>query len=319
MLAQIAANIGLIALGVAGLYFGAEFLVRGGANLASKLGLSSLIIGLTLVAYGTSAPELVVSLDSALSGQMDISVGNVVGSNICNIALILGLSSVICPLPVNGGLLRRDVPVMLIVSVLFSAVYICFRGIPRWCGAVFCIGIVIYTVMGIRASMGGTAEKDGEEKPSKQMGVLASILFAFAGLGILVAGSKAFVHGSVEIAKLLKVSEAVIGLTLVAVGTSLPELATSVVAAIRKECDIAIGNIVGSNIFNILFIMGSVGVISPFSGGESGISAVDLAMMIGTAFMLLPMMMTSKRISRGEGALLLSVYIAYTAWLIYKA
>ncbi len=312
------ASVGFVVLGIVGLYYGADFLVRGGSNLAARLGLPTLIIGLTLVAYGTSAPEFVVSLNAALNGKMDISIGNIVGSNICNVALILGLSAAICPLPVKDVLIRRDMPVMLAASVLFALVFFCFGGVPRCCGMLFFAGSVAYTVLGIKF-----AEKDESssmnEMSEQHMGVLASLWFIIIGMAALVAGSKSFVYGAVEIARTLGVSEAVIGLTLVAVGTSLPELATSIVAALKKECDIAVGNVVGSNIFNILFIMGATGSITSFSGFNSKVGVVDIAVFLGTSFLLLPMMSTSKRITRGEGAVLLLIYVSYTAWLICNA
>ncbi len=309
-----------LAIGSAALYYGAEWLVGGGSKTAKKLGISPLIIGLTLVAYGTSAPELVVSVDSALAGQGGISIGNVVGSNICNIALILGLCAVITPLTVNRAMLKSDVPVMALTAVAFCLIYWWQDGINRIGGAILFAGFVLYNakvIIGakkeaaLNRSVETATEEDGDkaEKP-----LYLYLLLAALGLVVLVLGSKAFLKGAIEIAKLTGLSETVIGLTIVAVGTSLPELATSVVAAIKGERDIAIGNVVGSNIFNILLIMGVAPLISPLTGAN--IQPMDLIALLATTFLLIPFMITGFRLNRVEGAVLLAMYGAYTAWLI---
>lgn len=309
-----------LAIGSAALYYGAEWLVGGGSKTAKKLGISPLIIGLTLVAYGTSAPELVVSVDSALAGQGGISIGNVVGSNICNIALILGLCAVITPLTVNRAMLKSDVPVMALTAVAFCLIYWWQDGIGRIGGAILFAGFVLYNakvIIGAKKeaalnhSVETATEEDGDkaEKP-----LYLYLLLAALGLVVLVLGSKAFLRGAVEIAKLTGLSETVIGLTIVAVGTSLPELATSVVAAIKGERDIAIGNVVGSNIFNILLIMGVAPLITPLTGAN--IQPMDLIALLATTFLLIPFMITGFRLNRVEGAVLLAMYGAYTAWLI---
>lgn len=309
-----------LAIGSAALYYGAEWLVGGGSKTAKKLGISPLIIGLTLVAYGTSAPELVVSVDSALAGQGGISIGNVVGSNICNIALILGLCAVITPLTVNRAMLKSDVPVMALTAVAFCLIYWWQDGIGRIGGAILFAGFVLYNakvIIGakkeaaLNRSVETAPEEDGDkaEKP-----LYLYLLLAALGLVVLVLGSKAFLKGAIEIAKLTGLSETVIGLTIVAVGTSLPELATSVVAAIKGERDIAIGNVVGSNIFNILLIMGVAPLITPLTGAN--IQPMDLIALLATTFLLIPFMITGFRLNRAEGAVLLAMYGAYTAWLI---
>ena len=309
-----------LAIGSAALYYGAEWLVGGGSKTAKKLGISPLIIGLTLVAYGTSAPELVVSVDSALAGQGGISIGNVVGSNICNIALILGLCAVITPLTVNRAMLKSDVPVMALTAVAFCLIYWWQDGINRLGGAILFAGFVLYNakvIIGAKKeaalnhSVETATEEDGDkaEKP-----LYLYLLLAALGLVVLVLGSKAFLKGAIEIAKLTGLSETVIGLTIVAVGTSLPELATSVVAAIKGERDIAIGNVVGSNIFNILLIMGVAPLITPLTGAN--IQPMDLIALLATTFLLIPFMITGFRLNRAEGAVLLAMYGAYTAWLI---
>lgn len=308
-----------LAIGSAALYYGAEWLVGGGSKTAKKLGISPLIIGLTLVAYGTSAPELVVSVDAALAGEGGISIGNVVGSNICNIALILGLCAVITPLTVNRAMLKSDVPVMAATAVAFCLIYWWQDGIGRIGGLILFAGFVLYNIKVIIGakkeaaanSLNESAEEDGEkaEKP-----LYLYLLLAVFGLVVLVLGSKAFLRGAIEIAKLTGLSNTVIGLTIVAVGTSLPELATSVVAAIKGERDIAIGNVVGSNIFNILLIMGVAPLIAPLTGAN--IQFRDLVALLATTFILIPFMITGFRLNRAEGVILLALYGAYTAWLI---
>ena len=309
-----------LAIGSAALYYGAEWLVGGGSKTAKKLGISPLIIGLTLVAYGTSAPELVVSVDSALAGQGGISIGNVVGSNICNIALILGLCAVITPLTVNRAMLKSDVPVMALTAVAFCLIYWWQDGIGRLGGAILFAGFVLYNakvIIGAKkeAALNHSVETAPEEDGDKaEKPLYLYLLLAALGLVVLVLGSKAFLKGAIEIAKLTGLSETVIGLTIVAVGTSLPELATSVVAAIKGERDIAIGNVVGSNIFNILLIMGVAPLITPLTGAN--IQPMDLIALLATTFLLIPFMITGFRLNRAEGVILLAMYGTYTAWLI---
>lgn len=314
------------ASGVAALYYGAEFLVRGGVRIAERCRISPLVIGLTLVAFATSAPELVVSVDAAIAGNADISLGNVVGSNICNIALILGLCAVITPLRVNTHLFQFDAPVMLLAAAMLTIFYLTGHGISRIHGAIFFAAIILYTVWSVRqakreaavnAAVVEEARKSVSSGNARAMRLPAAVLLTIAGLALLILGAKLFLAGSVFFARLLQVSDAVIGLTLVAVGTSLPELATSVVAAVRGEKDIAIGNVVGSNIFNVFAILGIAPLISPLRNAT--LSYVDLGVMLLCSVLLLPIMRTGWKISRLEGVFLLLIYIAYTAWLIMQS
>ncbi len=306
----------LILLALVFLYFGAEGLVRGSASLALRAGVTPLVVGLTVVAFGTSMPELVVSVKATLSGMDDIALGNVVGSNIFNIAVILGLSAVIQPMRVRLQLLKFDTPIALAVSVLLM---VFFRDgvLQRAEAGILFAGILLYTVVNLimarRERSREMAEEFEEGVPHRHRHVAVDLLFLAGGLVLLVAGANFFVDGAVYLARLWGVSEAVIGLTIVAAGTSLPELATSVVAAVRKEEDIAIGNIVGSNIFNVLCIMGCSGMIRPLHAG--GVAPVDFQVMIAVTVALALFMRTGFRITRLEGVLLLASYGGYLWWL----
>lgn len=304
-------------IGIALLYYGAEYLIKGGVSVALKLKVSPLLIGLTLVAMGTSAPELVVSIDAALHGSGDISIGNVVGSNICNIALILGLCALIAPMPVNPQLLKLDTPLMLGVSILFAAFYIFSDGIMRYQAAILLAILLIYTIGSFYASRKNNQDNsDDADSERKVFSYPVSFIMLIAGFAGLIAGAKLFVNSAVHIATLCNISQATIGLTIVALGTSLPELATSVVAAIKKEQDIAIGNVVGSNIFNILCILGIAPLIKPIHA--PGLNLTDMAVMLLAAGLLYLFMLLGKTINRKEGFILLLCYIGYTAWLFCK-
>ncbi|MBQ9088531.1 MAG: calcium/sodium antiporter [Lentisphaeria bacterium] len=313
-----------IGLGVAGvvlLYFGAEFLIRGGVAVARRLKVSPLLIGLTLVAFGTSAPELVVSIQAALNDSGDIAVGNVIGSNICNIALILGLCAVLRPVATNEKLFKLDMPLMVGSALLFSVFYrLDGRGINFWQGAVLFTILVAYLVWSVyqdkKSGSGELAAAAEEEAGEKPVAIPFALLMFIGGLAGLILGAKSFVSSAIFFAKAMGVSQAVIGLTIVAIGTSLPELATSVVAIIKGERDIAVGNVVGSNIFNILVIMGVAPMVSDLHAPN--VSMIDLGVMIFCSVVLFPLMYTGKRISRGEGAFLLLVYVAYTVWLFVQ-
>ena len=325
-------NLGLAVLGVALLYYGAEFLVRGGVSLALKARVSRLVIGLTLAAFATSAPELVVSIDSALRGSADISLGNVVGSNICNVALILGLCALLRPMPFHANLKRFDLPVMLFAMLALTGFYFLSRGINRWEGAFFCVCILAYTALNVilskrqeaKKAADGAAETKAEsdsgidpevaESMEKPLRVPLAILAVAGGVAMLVLGAKLFLASAVAFANAAGISDAVTGLTIVAVGTSLPELATSFVAALKGENDIAVGNIVGSNIFNVFCILGIVPMISPLMG--QSIRGLDFAVMLGTSGALFLFGMFGKRLNRVQGALLLAAYVAYTAYLV---
>ena len=300
-----------VLIGLVLLYFGAESLVRGSSRLAANFGIPPLVIGLTIVAFGTSAPELMVSVSAALKGASDVAVGNVVGSNIFNIAVILGLTALIRPPRVHLDLIRREIPFLIFVSLLGFAL-VSYGQIPRIAGLVLFLGLCIYLILAVR---GSRSEADhGEAKaPGVQSPVWICCAFIVAGLGILVLGSHLFVVGSGAIARKLGVSEAVIGLTIVAAGTSLPELATSLVAAVKKESDVAIGNIVGSNIFNILGILGLTAAVQPIQIGGIGIR--DAAFLLGLAILLLPFAFSKRSISRAEGCFLLGIYALYLYFL----
>jgi cation:H+ antiporter len=298
-----------IIIGTILLYFGAEGLVRGSASLATRVGISPLIAGLTIVAFGTSAPELSVSLSAALGGNPDIALGNVVGSNIFNIAVILGIAALIQPLQIHLGVIRRDIPVMIATSAIaFGLIF--YGGFPRFAGIGLIVGLALYLVTAIRSGKNAPDGSDGVEVPpllSKSWMIDSAVLLV--GLGVLILGSRLFVEGATSLAKSWGVSDAVIGLTVVAAGTSLPELATSVVAAFRKQSDIAIGNVVGSNIFNVLCILGVTATVSPIRA--SGIGLLDAGAMLFVSILLLPFALTNRTISRGEGAVFLGIYGVY--------
>ncbi len=303
-------------VGLLVLCLGAEGLVRGSSSLALRAGITPLVVGLTVVAFGTSSPEMVVSTKAVYLGQGGIALGNVVGSNIFNIAVILGLSALIRPLKVHSQLIRFDMPVMIGISLLAYGLF-CDGSLSRLESGVLFLGVIAYTVHVIRMARREHDQKIEQEfsdgVPPTSKSVWLDVLFVLGGLVLLVVGAKLFVHGAVDLARVWGVSEAVIGLTIVAAGTSMPELATSMVAAFRKQEDIAIGNIVGSNIFNILGILGLSGLIKPFEA--EGVRSLDFFFMIGTAIVLLPLMITGMRLNRVEGFLLLVVYGVYLSFL----
>jgi cation:H+ antiporter len=318
----------LLALaGLALLVVGAEVLIKGASALAAAVGVSPLVVGLTVVAFGTSAPELAVSLLSAARDQADIAVGNVVGSNIFNVLFILGLSALAAPLEVNQKLLRLDVPLMIASATLVWV--LSWDGHIGWLdGSLLSAGIVAYTVFAIRQSRKEGAEIQQEYaqefSPVPAGGGLrgsriGQVLLIVGGLAMLVLGSHWLVNGAVMVARALGVSELVIGLTIVAAGTSLPEVATSVMASIRGERDIAVGNVVGSNIFNVLAVLGLSSILSPRGVAvTSSAFAFDIPVMIAVSVACLPIFF-SGRIARAEGVLFLGFYAAYTTFLILAA
>lgn len=305
----------LVMLGVALLYGGAEWLVGGASGLALRLGLSPLIVGLTVVAFGTSAPELVVSVQAALDGAGGIAVGNVVGSNVANIGLILGVSALIRPVVVDRKLIGLDLPLMLVVTVV--AVGLLFDGLlGRLEGAALLAGLLAYIGYNLReARRHPLPPADIEPVEVPPGSVRGDLLRVVLGLGVLVLGARWLVAGAVDLAEALAIPSTIIGLTVVAVGTSLPELATSLVAAARGQSDLAIGNVVGSNLFNLLGILGVASLVRPLSA--PGLSMVDLAVMTGLAAVLLPLAW-SRSLTRIEGALLLVVYAGYIAALALR-
>lgn len=312
-----------LALGLAALVSGADVLVRGASQLARSLGVSSLVIGLTVVAFGTSAPELFISVLSLLKGQADISVGNVVGSNIANVLLILGSSALVAPLVVSAQLIRLDVPVMIGSS--FLVFLLSFNGkLGRVEGAVLIIAGVLYTLNLVRLQK-RQADSKAADKPTMIVSgsafkALIQVAMIVGGLALLVWGADWLVSAATLIARSLGVSELVIGLTVVAGGTSLPEFATSMIAAFRGARDIAIGNVVGSCILNLLMVLGVAGLVAP-NGIElnPAILSFDLPVMIAVSVACLPIFFTGHRIARWEGALFLGYYVAYTVFLMLSA
>lgn len=315
---------GQILFGLLLLVVGGELLVRGAAALASAFRITPLVIGLTVVAFGTSAPELGVSLQAALTGNADVAIGNVVGSNIVNILLVLGASALITPLIVSSQLIRLDVPLMIAASVCMWLMAL--NGvISRLEGTLLFAALLIYIGTSIRASRRESAEVAEEfSKYSRSVtgigGTITQISLFIGGLGLLTFGSKLLVDGAVKIATDWGVSQLVIGLTIVALGTSLPEVVTSIVASIRGQRDIAVGNVVGSNLFNILCVLGLTGAVSP-SGvaiSEQAI-AFDIPVMVAVAVICLPIFLSGSVIRRYEGALFLAYLSLYTVFLILAA
>lgn len=309
----------LFVVGLALLVFGAELLVRGASNLARSFGVSSLIIGLTVVAFGTSAPEFAVSLKSALAGQASIAVGNVIGSNIFNVLFILGISALICPLAVSSQLIRFDVPLMIGAS--FVAFFCAWDlRLTRIDGMLLFGCLIVYTAFLMYYSRKHANNEDpssGLSGHQEERSTFTNIVFIVGGLVLLVLGSRLLVNSAVIFAQALGVSELIIGLTIVAAGTSLPELVTSIIASLRGERDIAVGNVVGSNLFNILGVLGLSSLISPAPIDVApSVLWFDLPLMTAVAFACLPVFFTGGIISRWEGAVLFAYYIAYTMYLV---
>ena len=314
-------------IGVVALVAGAEATVRGAARLATRTGLSPIVIGLTVVAFGTSAPELAVSVGAALSGEADLAIGNVVGSNIANVFLVLGLAAV-----VGGGLVvaqrivRVDVPIVIGASVLVMLLSLNNR-LGRLEGALLVALLVAYVIWTIRGAQRGKAphieaeySEALEHEKVKEVSVWADIGYVLAGLMLLVVGAQSLVGAATDIAISLGVSQLVIGLTVVAVGTSLPEIATSILAAARGERDLAVGNAVGSNLFNLLAVLGVTAVVSPQALNVlQGVITVDMPVMIAAAIACLPLFATGYVLERWEGAVFFGFYVAYVSWLILDA
>ncbi len=301
----------MLLLASALLYFGADGLVGGSARIAFKMGIKPLIVGLTIVAFGTSSPELVVSVNANLAGNSDITLGNVIGSNICNIGLIVGITALIKPINVSLQIVRKDIIILCGVSVLPLLMLIDGQ-IGRVEGVILILLLLVYLWYNIFiVSKQGNPEADTEIDSivTKSKPMWMNIAFIIGGLALLIVGANLFVDNAIEIARFFNVSESVIGLTIVAIGTSLPELATSVVASLKGESDISLGNIVGSNIFNILAILGIASVISPINFGN--ITYIDLSIMLMFAVILLPVARTGFIIDRNEGWVLLLLYAGY--------
>lgn len=294
---------------------GGEALVRGSVAIATKMGVSKLVIGLTLVGFGTSAPELVTSIQAALSGAPGIAIGNVVGSNIANILLIIGVSAVLLPMVCPREAILRDGMVMSAATILF--VLACFVGELN-----YITGLIFLTLLGLYLGLTFYAEKKGKDKAGEMLehetearplpfqSIPLNLLIACGGMGLLVLGANLLVRGATEMAQGLGVSDTVIGLTVVAIGTSLPELATSIMAALKKQSDVALGNVIGSNIFNILSILGITSIVKSIPVPQE-IMNFDLWVMVGASAALLAFAYTGRNISRIEGGLLLMAYTTY--------
>ena len=306
----------MIALYITGglvlLYFGANWLVQGAVTLALHLGLSPLIVGLTVVALGTSVPEALVSVQAAIGHQGGIALGNVIGSNILNIALILGLSSLILPLKVDSRIVKADVPLLTGATFMLVVLLEDFH-ISRMEGAFLLLCIVFYVTGNIMTVKRTSPEEDkieGMEIPEDSGKTLwRDVGFLILGIVTLGFGANFLVTGAVDLARIFGLSEALIGLTIVSIGTGTPELATALMAAFRKSPDLAIGNVVGSNLFNIMFVLGIAGLVAPLDG--KGISSVDLYVMLGVTILLLPTVWTGRILDRKEGFLFLAIYVGY--------
>ena len=313
-------NVLLLIGGLALILLGANGLTDGAAAVAKKFRISDLVIGLTIVAFGTSAPELVISVMAALGGSAEMAIGNVVGSNIFNVLMIIGVTALVMPIKVGEGTLSKEIPLMILCSfvIAFMANDVLLDGgnlniISRIDGMILLAFFLIFLGYTFAIARNGNDEAEGE---IKEMPIWKSALFIIAGLAGLVFGGQFFVDGASGIASALGVSESTIGLTIVAGGTSLPELATSVTAALKKNSGIAIGNVIGSNLFNVFFVLGCSATISPLPMG--GINNIDMLVLIGSAllFWLVGWFFKKRTITRVEGALLVICYVAYTAFLI---
>lgn len=314
-------DLAVLISGIVVLYFGAVWLVRGASRLASSLGVSPIVVGLTVVSLGTSAPELVVCLVAALQGNPGLAIGNVMGSNLANIGLILGLTSLIHPLEVKHRVVWREMPVMLLIT--FAIYPIAFdRVLSRMDGFMLLLVLLAYLVWVFRSghpdeikSSHGPRDSMATSEEAASLLNLKDIGHVALGSAFLVLGGYCIVKGAVEVASALGISEVIIGLTVVAIGTSLPELATSLVAAMRQEVDIAVGNIIGSNIFNLTAIFGTTAIVRPIMIPETVLSR-ELAGVVFMSLLLLPILRNGWQIKRWEGALLLTAYIGMGWWLI---
>lgn len=300
----------LIIIGVALVLKGADFLTEGASALARRMHVPEIVIGLTIVAAGTSAPELFVSVVSALNGTPDLAVGNVVGSNTMNCMLIVGCAAMVAPMTISRSTVRKDIPFAVMASILLTCIAL-DNYLGRIDGIFLLLGFVVFMAYTLLQAKNGQAEPQTEVR---QLNPWLSVLFLVIGLAMLVAGSNVFVGSASSVAAALGISEGVIGLTVVAGGTSLPELATSVVAARKGQSAIAIGNVIGSNVFNILLILGMTAVISPLQ--IEGITTIDMAVMLVSVSLVWLFSYTRFTVERWEGALLVGGYLVYLVWLI---
>ncbi len=311
-----------LAIGLVLLVVGADLLIKGAARLAGSFGIPALVIGLTVVAFGTSAPELAVSVKAAYSGQAELAIANAVGSNIFNVLFILGAAAMISPLIISRQLIRQDVPIMVLISIV--ALFMTMDGnISKLEAGILFAGLLSYTWFLFRQGKAkgvDTADEEVEAMLKDKVPAWQNLLLLVVGLILLVLGARWLVESAVEIARAFGVNEAVIGLTIVAAGTSLPEVVTSIVATIRGERDIAVGNVVGSNIFNILCVLGLSGLVSPtpLLAGEQMVN-IDIPVMVGVALLCVPLFFIGSVLNRIEGLLFMLLYIAYTWYLVAMA
>lgn len=316
-----ASSLGCIVFGLVLLYYGAEWFVAAASEFAVRIGITPLVVGLTVVAFGTSAPELAVSIDSNLKGSGGMAIGNVVGSNICNLCLVLGLSAVVFPLAIQRQVIRREMPILLGSTLVF--VFFLRDGVVSSVEAmVLAVAIIVYVISSLLAARNGDNEESSDDVPEELvvvareggMGRVAwNVFVIIAGVIILIGGAKLMVFGGARVASSFGVSEAVIGLTLFAFGTSLPELATSIVAAVKKQSDIIVGNVVGSCIFNLLAVVGFTGCVAPLQA--QAITNIDLIVMMACTMVVLPVMWNRFKLNRWEGVVLFLVYVGYVGWL----
>lgn len=300
-------NILLIIIGIVVVLYGADRMTEGAVGLAKRMQISEIVIGLTVVAIGTSAPELFISLVAAIKGTPDMAVGNVVGSNIFNTLLIAGAAAAVAPIAISRITARRDLPIAAATTLLLTI--ICSdKNISRIDALLLFIAFIVFIYMTVKSA------KNDSPSTTQHVSLGKSILLIIVGLALLIVGSRVFVENATQLAAALGVSEAVIGLTIVAGGTSLPELATSVVAARKGQSAIAIGNVLGSNIFNILLILGLTGIVKPMA--ISGITIVDFAVMFVSIILLWAFSYTKLKVERWEGFLLLAMFAAYMTWLL---
>lgn len=327
-------QVGLLGVGIAMLIIGGDVLVRGAVAIADRLGVPAIIIGLTVVAFGTSAPELALNIAAAIKGNDELSFGNIVGSNIANIGLILGLSAMVLPLKVNNSVIKRELPLMLIATVLTATVAVLPLDSGEWShgvlsridGAVLLAGFVLTMLLIFWSAKNPTASGGPEieaeiaelREAAKSQPIWRGIILVLLGLAALVTGGQISESSASAIAKAMGLSDEMIGLTVVAVATSLPELATSLAAIRRGQVDIAVGNVVGSNLFNLLLVLGVTSTVAPVDVPGGGYAA--LVMMLLLSFLLVPMSRTFGRtVSRVEGVALLTLYLGYMAWTVYDA
>ena len=315
-------NLLLIVVGIVMVLKGADVLTKGGADLARRMNVSELVVGLTIVAAGTSAPELFVSLVSALKGTPDLAVGNVVGSNIMNTLVIVGVTAMVSPIAIARQTVAKDMPFTVVASVLlmvfaldrFESFSLWGNVISRLDGILLLLGFAAF--MYYTFTVARQSDSRDEKADKKPASVVLCLVLLVAGLALLVAGSELFVRNASSLAAALGVSEGVIGLTIVAGGTSLPELATSIVAARKGRSALAIGNVIGSNVFNILLILGLTATVCPMQIGD--ITMIDMGMMVASMLLLWLFSFTKLTVARWEGAVLTAVYLGYLAWLLYN-